>query len=36
MVECRDCPTAFHPDSSPHPDRCWICAEKVDGGVTVR
>lgn len=33
-VECRDCPVAFHPDSSPHLDRCWECAELVDG-VTV-
>ncbi|HTK61858.1 MAG TPA: hypothetical protein VL595_05760 [Pseudonocardia sp.] len=31
-VECRDCPTTFHPDSSPHLDRCWRCAERVDGG----
>jgi|SRR5581483_5658416 len=33
-VECRDCECAFHPDSSPHADRCQACAERVDGLAT--
>lgn len=30
IIECRDCGHDFHPDSSPHPDRCWECAELAD------
>ncbi len=27
---CVDCGQGFHPDSSPHIDRCWACAERDD------
>jgi hypothetical protein len=27
---CVDCGQSFHPDSSPHMDRCWACAERDD------
>jgi hypothetical protein len=27
---CVDCGHGFHPDSSPHMDRCWACAERDD------
>lgn len=33
LVECRDCGHDFSPDSSPHPDRCWECAEISDKGL---
>lgn len=29
-VVCLDCGEKFDPDSSPHPDRCWIDAERAD------
>jgi hypothetical protein len=29
-VVCSDCGHDFHPDSSPHLDRCWSCAELAD------
>ena len=29
-VECADCSHLFDRDSSPHDDRCWSCAERVD------
>lgn len=28
--ECVDCGHTFHPDSTPHFDRCWECAERAD------
>ena len=34
-VECRDCVQSFCPDSSPHLDRCYECAARVDGEVLV-
>lgn len=30
MELCVDCANLFHPDSSPHVDRCWFCAEQAD------
>lgn len=27
---CIDCGHGFRPDSSPHVDRCWACAERDD------
>ncbi|MGH3965081.1 MAG: hypothetical protein ACRDRY_17785 [Pseudonocardiaceae bacterium] len=30
-VECWRCGHDFEPDSSPHPDACWSCAEEIDG-----
>lgn len=27
---CVDCDQGFHPDSSPHMDRCWVCAQRDD------
>lgn len=29
---CRDCGHNFSPESSPHLDRCWECAERADTG----
>lgn len=33
-VECIGCGCSFEPDSSPHLDRCWQCAERVDQDTT--
>lgn len=30
IVVCVDCGSGFHPDSSPHFERCWECAERFD------
>ncbi len=30
LIVCIDCGHDFHPDSSPHLDRCWQCAERAD------
>ncbi len=36
MIECLGCSHDFHPDSSPHLDRCWSCAELADAEAGAR